>query len=225
MHFAGREKHVILNKTSAFKIRQWVECTNKSQTLWISSSFESSTDSTAKRAAQAVASTAFQTNAPFTSHFCRRPRKGGDADSLDPCKTGLTGLVYSLIFQRLQFQTDALSQDLFDGLRTLHGQAEQWLDSLRILARLLCLTPDLQYCIIHGINDLEVSEEMEWTKQVLQTLLDYQTSTDHPFTLLFTTSGQSRALGAAVPTEQRYREESRPSKEKRRGQHSFGRRV
>jgi len=68
----------------------------------------------------------------------------------------LVGLVYSLIYQLLEFSGAEDELDVSkESLAALNGGKESWSASLEVLRSLLDRTPVLMYCVIDGLNDLE----------------------------------------------------------------------
>lgn len=68
----------------------------------------------------------------------------------------LVGLVYSLIYQLLEFSGAEDELDVSkESLAALNGGKESWSASLEVLRSLLNRTPVLVYCVIDGLNDLE----------------------------------------------------------------------
>jgi hypothetical protein len=199
-------KNWLVDTAVISRLQTWLSGTNDSQTLWISGPSEPQLVSSTRSAGLAVIAAAWQTEAPFISHFCDKPstdlpRSGGSQE-----KVGLIGLIYDLIYQLLQFNKEDYDLDLSEKrLQQLDGSEESWLKSLSLLKDLLHHTQYLPYCIIHGLNNLEWSDGSEWCSQFLEVLFQHQSKHNATFSLFFTTSGQCRVLSQWVPTDCRFR--------------------
>lgn len=174
-------------------IETWMQ-TTESTILWIETPFSVRQDDTAKSAAMGVIESVWTAGINFISHLCERPRESA-SDDMTPIEAGIIGLVYSLIYQLLQFGVEDddidLSKERFDSLAS---GLDSWSESLALLQDLLMGTYSLPFCIIHGLNELERSEGMEMCDEVLQVLFECQRERDTVFKILLTTSGQSRLL-------------------------------
>lgn len=137
------------------KLRAWM-AEGTSHTLWISSPPDPAGTTSAQAAALVVVAGAWQAETPLISHFCQR-RQDRVPEGMSIEQVGLVGLVYSLIFQLLQFNGPdddplAVSEESFTAL---NGGKESWDASLEVLQALLVRTPVVMYCVIDGLNDLE----------------------------------------------------------------------
>ncbi|KAL2702243.1 hypothetical protein AAEP93_006541 [Penicillium crustosum] len=85
-------------------------------------------------------------------------------------------------------------------LDRLTQPGERWTTGLTLLKYLLENTPTLRYCIISGINLLEGSAR-DMCQEFVDLLFAHSRNADWPVRILFTTSGQSRALDGTVDKE------------------------
>jgi hypothetical protein len=190
------------------KLRAWMIEDTTSRTIWISSPYQvtrmRSETTSAKAAALAVVSAAWQAETPLISHFCQRSQRNGmQAMSIE--QVGLIGLVYSMISQLLQFGGPEDELDINEeALAALNGEEDSWDASLEVLRALLDRTPKLMFCVIDGLNELELRSGWEWSQQFLDVLIARQSRDDTVFNILLTTSGQSRILPLNVELEDRY---------------------
>lgn len=187
----------------SIKLGDWMSPDTTLSILWITSPV-SARDFPGSRAAALVALVAaWESGIPIISHFCARPYHGDLSQGRSVEKVGLIGLIYSLVIQLLQFNvkddTFRASKDAFD---KLDGTDGSWPDALALLRDLLQSTPQLQRCIIDGLNDLCFSSGAEWCGAFLHMLLEHQKTTPG-FKILLTTTGQSRVLPQYVPVKDR----------------------
>ncbi|KAF1828581.1 hypothetical protein BDW02DRAFT_603293 [Decorospora gaudefroyi] len=201
----GSEGHSLLNNGMfwrpgsdvAIELHNWIDIVATTPTLWISSPDISSLDVSAScAAAMNILVVAWETNLPVVSHFCERPRFATLAEGRDVEKLGLIGLVYSVIFQLLQFSFDDEEFEIPEGdMRNLDGSDESWPQALDLLSALLKATPRLALCVVDGLNELAFAAGEEWCGAFLEVLFEHQRSTTPgTFKVLLTTSGQSRVL-------------------------------
>ena len=175
-----------------------------SLTLWISSSHTADAMSGSRAAALSVISSAWETKLPVISHFCKRIHPKDLTRGMSIEQTGLIGLLYSLINQLQQFSHDEDELGIGEKLISrLDGSKESWSTGLQVLATLLGGTPQLSYCVIDGINDLEWSDGAIWCRQLFDVFENHQAN-HASFHLLVTTTGQSRFLASLVPSRSRH---------------------
>ncbi|KAJ5940512.1 hypothetical protein N7516_000680 [Penicillium verrucosum] len=181
----------------------WAQATSgNSLKLWIISPFETGPQTSAQLAALGVIWTAIRARAQFVSYICQRPQYGSIPEIRNvEDKAGVMAIVYSLICQLLQFQLPDdrvyLRPEIFDRL-TQPG--ERWTTGLSLLKYLLENTPTLRYCIISRLNLLEGSAR-DMCQEFVDLLFAHSRNAHWPVRILFTTSGQSRALGGTVDKE------------------------
>ncbi|KAI0151598.1 hypothetical protein GGR57DRAFT_513917 [Xylariaceae sp. FL1272] len=203
------------------KLRAWMVEDTKPSTLWISSPYETEETTSARAAALAVVASAYQAETPLISHFCQRPRRDERRANMSIEELGLIGAAYSLIHQLLQFGED--SEDLSmskESLAALDGSSDSWTPCLGIMRELLNRTPALMYCVIDGINDLELKNGSNWCRQFLDVLFERQRKEGTMFNILLTTAGQSRILPSFVQFSDRQISTKRAREVSR-----FGRRI
>jgi len=148
---------------------------------------------------------ALQAETPFISHFYELPDRGNSMSRENSQRTGLIGMLYNLIYQLLQFSMEKTTvNSISTRLRDLDGSEASWPKAMFLFEELLCDNPNLSYCVIHGINRLEAAGGSEWCSQLISTLLKRQKMAETPFSLLFTTSGSSRALSAQIQVQDRH---------------------
>jgi hypothetical protein len=194
---AGR---LVAEPAIVHKLGRWTQATSGDLLiLWIMSPFEPGPKTSAQLSAFGVIWTAIRAEAQFISYICERVRPGrvaGFRDNED--KAGVLAMVYSLILQLLQFQIPgdgvSLRPEMIDQLTE---PEERWASALNLLRYLLENTPTLRYCIISGISLLEGGAR-EMCKDFVSVLLAHVRNAEWPLRVLFTTSGQSRALSEAV---------------------------
>jgi hypothetical protein len=201
------------------KLQNWLGDTSSSQALWISGPLEPQYVSSTRSASLAVVATALEIHTPFVSHFCEKPNGKLPPGHTNRDKVGLIGLLYSLIYQLLQFKKDDNNLDLStDRLHQLDGSEESWPKGLALLKDLLHHTKYLPYCVIHALNIFEWSDASDWCSKLLEVLFQHQQEPETTFSLLFTTSGQSRVLSRCAPLKTRYRTTVSMRDMERRGQ-------
>lgn len=169
----------------------------KSTTLWVSTPDVPQNEFPSSRAvAVNVFLAAWQAEMPMISHFCLRPRYATLAKDRAVEEVGLIGMVYSLIYQLLQFEFE---DDLFSmpqtGLEHLDGSDKSWHHALELLSSLLTATPHLALCLIDGLNVLAFSDSgAKWADKFQAVLFAHQESSRNKFRILLTTTGHSRVL-------------------------------
>ncbi|KAI8960210.1 hypothetical protein F5Y11DRAFT_358597 [Daldinia sp. FL1419] len=203
------------------KLRDWMVEGQTARMLWISSPYEPGGISSAHASALAVVAAAWQAKAPLISHFCQRPRWDKLRAGMGIEQVGLVGLVYSLISQLLQFSQDEDTLDIGeDVFKMLNGEKKSWDTSLKVLGVLLSHTNVLKYCVIDGLNELELGDGGQWCQQLLDVLFSQQQLKGAGYNILFTTAGQSRILASRVAVRDRHLA-TRPARELAR----WGRRI
>ncbi|KAI0101139.1 hypothetical protein F4814DRAFT_432368 [Daldinia grandis] len=203
------------------KLRDWMVEQRTTRMLWISSPYEPGAMTSAHASALAVVAAAWQAKAPLISHFCQRPRRDELRADMSIEQVGLMGLVYSLVSQLLQFnQDEAILNTGEDTFSKLNGEKQSWDTSLEALEVLLSHTTVLKYCVIDGLNELELGDGNQWCQQFLNVLLEHQQAKEAGFNVLFTTAGQSRILASRVEVKDRHLA-TRPARELAR----WGRRI
>ncbi|KAK5630512.1 hypothetical protein RRF57_006227 [Xylaria bambusicola] len=186
------------------KLRTWMVENASSRTLWISSPYDKAGTTSARAAALAVVTAAWQAETPLISHFCQRPRPREVRSGMSIVQVGLVGMVYSLIHQLLQFGSEEEILPISEEKMTsLDGSNNSWEASLEVLRVLLDHTPVLMYCVIDGLNDLEWGDTGKGCPQVLDVLFARQRKTGTVFNILLTTAGQSRVLPPRVDPRDR----------------------
>ncbi|KAF2111086.1 hypothetical protein BDV96DRAFT_500031 [Lophiotrema nucula] len=186
------------------RLQRWLESDQGTSTLWITSPDVVPRTSSAQAAAMLAVATAWQSETPIISHFCRRPRSFEIPKGQKVEQAGLLGLLYSLIVQLLQFHVDNEEFEISEtDLDKLDGSKESFHTALRSFSDLLHGTPQLSICVIHGVNDLAWSDGADWCRTLLTTLLEHQTASPRPFRILLTTTGQSRVLPEHIKVENR----------------------
>ncbi|KAI0116461.1 hypothetical protein GGR51DRAFT_501415 [Nemania sp. FL0031] len=188
------------------KLRTWMVENEASRTLWVSSPYDAEGEMTSARAAAlAVATAAWQAETPLISHFCQRPRPSELRARMSIEQVGLIGLVYSFIHQLLQFSAAEDTLDVSaESFAFLDGGNGSWDAGLEVLQALLDRTPVLMYCVIDGLNDLEWGGGSPKCRQLLELLLARQRRAGTVFNILFTTAGQSLVLPSYVKLKDRH---------------------
>ncbi|KAI0850705.1 hypothetical protein F5Y00DRAFT_268133 [Daldinia vernicosa] len=203
------------------KLRDWMAEHGTTRMLWISSPYQLGAMTSAHASALAVVAAAWQAKASLISHFCQRPRRDELRTGMSIEQIGLMGLVYSLISQLLQFNQDkAILNTGEDTFSMLNGEKQSWDTSLKALEVLLSHTTVLKYCVIDGLNELELGDGSRWCQEFLNVLLGRQQAKETAFNILFTTAGQSRILASRVDVKDRHLA-TRPARELAR----WGRRI
>lgn len=203
---AQKNRSRLIDMNIISRLALWIQgdATRRSQTLWIDFPFEFQEDSPAIAAALSVISIAARTNAPFLSYICRKPRQVELTHSQSPDDAGLLSIVYSLILQLFRFRSQ---EDSFkcnrNQLARLSGDISSWREALDLLDNLLEHTIIVRYCIIHGLNELEIKEGGIKCNNLLKVLFSHCDRPDNPFSMLFTTSGQSRVLYSVIDRKDR----------------------
>lgn len=184
------------------RLADWVGSDTELSTLWLTSPVPSREFPGSRAGALVALVAAWESKLPVISHFCLRPYAGGLAEARDVERVGLIGLVYNLIVQLLQF---SVREDVFEAPRQrfekLDGSDESWHEAMLLLRDLLRTTPQVQRCIIDGLNDLCFSSGAEWCSALLSMLLAHQKESPHGFKILLTTTGLSRVLPDFVKAE------------------------
>jgi hypothetical protein len=187
------------------KLEGWLSRESNPQVLWISGPYEPRHLSSARSASLAIVATANSIGAPVISHFCEKPMSSDKLETQDLENIGLIGLLYSLIHQLMKFGTGKLNvTDNNERLIALNGALESWPQGISLLDDLLQAGSCVQYCIIHGLNDLESGIGSERCSQLVDLLIKRQNARNTAFNLLFTTTGQSRVLSKAILFKNRY---------------------
>ena len=186
-------------------LRKWLAKTNIAQTLWIQGPSELGKDSSVKGSGLALITAALQAETPFISHFYELPDRGNSMIRENSQRTGLIGMLYNLIYQLLQFiMEETTVNSISTRLKDLDGSEASWPKAISLFEELLCDNSNLSYCVIHGINRLEAAGGSGWCSELISTLLKRQKIAKTPFSLLFTTSGSSRALSAQIQVQDRH---------------------
>ncbi len=183
----------------------WIqEATRVSRKLWIDFPYEFQQDSPARVAALNIISIVAKANAPFLSYICKTPRQAELVDTQTRVNAGLVSMVYSLISQLLRFRPpdDGFRFDQ-SMLSRLSGDISCWNVALGLLSALLEHTPITRYCIIHGLNELETGEGAVKCEEFLRVLLSHSNRHGSRFSIIFTTSGLSRALYGVMDQKDR----------------------
>lgn len=179
----------------SIKLGDWIGSTGEGPTLWIYSPVISRGFSSSRAAALVAAVSAWDAELPIISHFCARPRSADLDAGRTQEEAGMIGLVYSLLTQLLDFEVE---QDAFqapsDQLAKLDGSDASWPEALGLLMKLLRTTPQVQRCIIDGLNDMCFSSGGGWCSAFLAVLFEHQRTSIHGFKILLTTTGSSRVL-------------------------------
>jgi hypothetical protein len=193
-----RGRLVLANEDVHFKLRAWMVENQSSRSLWISSPYESKATTTGSLAAAlATMAAAWQAETPMISHFCKRPYINQLRSGLSIEQVGLISLVYSLIRQLLQFDRLETGLDLEEiQVDAFDGNIDSWDTSLKALRALLnhSEAPQLLFCVIEGLNELEWGSGSSWCAQLLDVLMEKQRRAGTIFNVLFTTAGQSQVL-------------------------------
>lgn len=186
------------------RLQKWLESDQATSVLWISSPDVSPRISSAQAAAMMAVATAWQSETPIISHFCRRPRSLETPKGVSVEQAGLLGLVYSVIVQLLQFHIDDAEFEVEQtDLERLDGSQSSWGPALRTFQSLLRGISQLSIITIHGLNDLAWSGGADWCNEFLVALFNHQSISTKPFRVLLTTTGQSRVLPKHVKVEDR----------------------
>jgi Arc/MetJ-type ribon-helix-helix transcriptional regulator len=184
------------------KLEKWMIEKPLARILWISSPMSNAV-SGSRAAALSVLASSLQAEQPIISHFCRRPHQNEVSKQSTSEEAGLLGLVYSLINQLQQFVRDEDWIEVDEeSLQKLDGSRESWSASLQVLAALLRTTPNFPCCVIDGINELEWSGGVEWCRELWKII--QQEEQNQGYSLLVTTTGQSRFLAGVVSPRERY---------------------
>lgn len=207
-YVVGTEGHSLLGSDQfwmpgpkvASVLQEWMAKVELPQTLWVSGPAVSGTVSmtSSKASAMNVVLAAWTVHSPIISHFCERPHHGSDSVTCE--RSGMVGLVYSLIIQLLQFnvEDDQLNLDLKDMSR-LDGSIASFSEGLKVLYQLFACTQDLRFCVIHNLNALEWGGGAEWCHDFLDVLFRAQGNCRASLKILLTTSGSSRVLAERIP--------------------------
>ncbi|KAF3039788.1 hypothetical protein E8E12_009144 [Didymella heteroderae] len=184
------------------KLGDWIGSDTELSTLWITSPIPSREFPGSRAGALVALVAAWESRLPIISHFCLRPYAGSLAKGRNVEQVGLIGLVYSLIIQLLQFN---VKDDVFEVPKqrfdNMDGSYDSWPEALLLLRDLLRTTPQVQRCIIDGLNDLCFSSGAEWCGAFLGMLFEHQKASPYKFKILLTTTGLSRVLSDFVTIE------------------------
>lgn len=187
------------------KLRDWMTERSVPRTLWISSPYERGSVTSARASAMAVVAAAWHAKAPIISYFCKRPQQDELRAGMSIEQVGLMSLIYSLIYQLLQFsRTDDTLDISEESLKQLNGEMISWETGLEVLETLLDQTPVLTYCVIDGLNDLELGNGAEWCVRFLKLLFKRQKQAGTNLNILLTTAGQSQILAQGIKLEERH---------------------
>lgn len=186
-------------------LARWIQGgTTTSQRLWVDFPLELQEDTVARIAALNMIYIVAKADAPFLSFICRLPRQSELTDTQTPVGAGLLSVVYGLILQLLRFKPPE------DGFRfdrgtfsTLSGDMGCWDTALDLLDSLLEHTPVISHCIIHGLNELEMGEGTVRCQELSKILLGHSSRPRILFSILFTSSGHSRALTSVLGEKDR----------------------
>ena len=199
----AEENRSLVDTNIIGRLTLWIQDASRgSQKLWIDFPFKFERDSRAMAAALSVISFAARANAPFLSYICRKPSQVELTGSQSSEDADLLSIVYSLILQLLRFrpQKDGFKFNL-EKLTRLSENISSWNVALDLLRGLLDYTPVVRYCIIHGLNELETRDGHIRCNDLLEVLFSYCDRPDNPFSILFTTSGQSQVLRGVIDQE------------------------
>lgn len=186
------------------KLSKWISPDVHLSTLWISSPTAARDLPGSRAAALVAAAAAWESKLPVISHFCARPYSRDLTAGRKVEEVGMIGLVYSLIIQLLQFNVEKdVFQSSEERFGKLDGSDESWPEALLLLQCLLRTTPQVQRCIIDGLNDMCFSSGAEWCSAFLDMMFEHQKTYASGFKILLTTSGQSRVLPGYVQVEHR----------------------
>jgi hypothetical protein len=218
LNILAQSKQWLVESNAKVKLEGWLSPGDTPQLLWISGPLEPRHLSGARAASLAVVATANSIGAPFISHFCDKPPRHLQTEEQDLEKVGLIGLVYNLILQVVKLRIEN-SNLTINGERfnALNGTIESWPQSLSILDDLLQDVSGVQYCAIHGLNDLESGTGFEWCSQMVDLLLKHHRAENTAFNLLFTTTGQCRVLSRSIQYMSRCRLTKRMGEVEKRG--------
>ncbi|KAL1648715.1 hypothetical protein SLS58_001890 [Diplodia intermedia] len=190
----------------------------RSQKLWLEFPFELQEDTSARMAALGIILTAAQADAPFISYIPKRPNEADIPRGQCVEDAGLLSVVFSLIRQLLRFRPKDDSFKLqSDTVEQLDGSIKCWKTALSLLGDLLRHTTSLRYCILHGMNEFESEDSEGMCSELVKLLVDHSGKGKFPFSILFTTSGQSRILYDFIPWDDRARTEISMRAIERRG--------
>jgi hypothetical protein len=177
------------------KLSEWISPETRLSTLWVSSPALLEEFPSSRAAALVAAVAAWDSNLPVISHFCERPRSSGVTSKRTIEDISMLGLVYSLIIQLLQFNVEG---DTFvtsqESLEALDGTDGSWVAAVSVLRDLLRATPQLERCLIDGLNNLCFSDGAKRCSAFLKMLFEHQEASAQKFKILLTTVGQSRVL-------------------------------
>lgn len=209
----------MVEKDVLLKLRPWMAENTESRTLWISSPYEPGNAMPGCRASvMMTVAVAWQAETPIISAFCKRPTPAQLRPGLSIEQVGLISLIYSLIRQLVQFKrTDGIIEIDKDDANALDGTAASWTASLRILKVLLQHTPVVTFCVIDGLNDLELNEGRTWCTQLLDVLKERQQQAGTSFNILLSTAGQSMVLSQSIDVKDRFMATKRAQEVRRSG--------
>ena len=186
------------------RLVEWMNPHENQSRLWINSPLVTQRFPSSRAAAMTAVVAAWHAHVPIISHFCECPKiqdvpTGGNRE-----KTGLIGLIYSLIVQLLQFCNP---EDAFeipeDQIKALDGSDESWEIALQTFSDLLRATPLLKICVIDDLNILTLSVGMNWCTEFLDVLFEHLETCEYPFRVLLTTAGSSRVISKHFKRDER----------------------
>lgn len=177
------------------KLVKWLDQDENQSRLWINSPLSPQVFPSSRAAAMTAVAAAWQSHEPIISHFCERTKLYDMERGRNAEKTGLIGLVYSLIIQLLQFHVENDTFEASEGqMESLDGSDESWEFALRTFSDLLQATPRLSICVIDDLNVLALSAGVHWSTELLEVLFEHQQTCGYAFRILLTTAGNCRVI-------------------------------
>lgn len=188
-----------VDKSVSDWIKLWTDnADTKSTALWFDYPFTSENDEKnfdAEIAAYHALFTVKNEKFPFIFSTCRTSENSELPEGHTSKTAGLLSLVNSLISQLLSYLPYQIQDDGETG-NSPSEKISSWPEALKLLFDLLeDTTTTLRHCIIHGLNGLESDDDgAEQCAELLNVLFTQLVRATSPCSLLFTTSGHSRAL-------------------------------